>query len=1231
MNKLNIKRNITTILLILTIGIVSISGIGDVYATDFSMSFGNTTMVGVKASNGYNGGGTGKTYTPVAYGYRITFVDPTDSNKTVGHSFDYWSNWKHVYSGSSCLTGNSGVDDYGWNHLSKTSTTIAHYPYNPKDYKLVGFKYYKTKYNKTSEIKEQPSTSEFYNTTNSSEDTLVTSYVEKINSGCTSNDFGKYIIATPSGADKCYNNNYSRFAMLALQKAGSTATKDYSVYAKIIKDCGLEYVEGNDEATVAKAKDYIMIIEPLTAIRKNNNNICLTHDNYINVGTLYELYSMGVVSEIGGWIYDRYDYINAVIYNSQAAGGVSACADASTGSLISNLGKNGCSGAATIIMSGVYDPQCPEKIKKAYETYSESSKTATDKSTYNTAVDKACDSSDCEWLKIDNYEKYGADLTNIDSCSIECESFAQEKAKNVSKNHTYLENLKNLFPNDFDSKKVYGIDGLNKFGITSNAYCGEVACDNLLKKVGKLDKSKLNTLYSLYPQYNLLKYDTLMVLNDNDEAAAFASAACDSIPICSVDVVKAKCDGAAFTISDAKKDDFVNGGKKINNMDVTTFASITADPTEKNCLNTHVAYNMIDGEKVDPTATIGIQSSIETIEYGTIDNPATCWEEVTFDLPNSVGSKDKPIIAGNVFRWGKDDKFENISSTEFGTMTIRRICTITKFIDKKNLAGGTTARIGSEWANVINGKPLLGATVDTEGTDSYVTNDKYNSTARINPNIKVYYEQALPSIASSNRSNFVGITGVDLNVELATVSSSVYARKSDGTLSSILDKGDYIDYTIDSCKNIDVTDGKKLEDCMSGLSTTGHPRRTSISSSNENFENLTTYGGVIESKATYNIVYNDNFKWYSDSKDNYKLKQKETIENEGNTINDAQYVSLGYGFPTSFVTPTKKLGVGQSYGYDLTSETGNGSLYVKISQIGTKNSTNPSDNTYHFDKLIDISIDDDDFTGSSGAIVYSCGYEIKNFLYGNECQSDDCSTPKCTPGQPGCNGDNYCPNGNCTPKGLDVVFRTVELINDSGQLDKAFPGRTGQGRDLGFNWGIYDDDVIAKILRETIYDNEPLYKINLDTVLIQDIRTKNNDKKYTDMSDYIFSSGKKKTGNRMVTVIDAQNYLRSCESLTGTEYDECYAIARQLLNIYTQNSNSGIKVTSDMIPSIPGLSLGENGFAYFNVEQDYTYAASPFITELIKNKKLTGKCAMSGTTEERAKAYAATGGCIQAE
>ena len=317
--------------------------------------------------------------------------------------------------------------------------------------------------------------------------------------------------------------------------------------------------------------------------------------------------------------------------------------------------------------------------------------------------------------------------------------------------------------------------------------------------------------------------------------------------------------------------------------------------------------------------------------------------------------------------------------------------------------------------------------------------------------------------------------------------------------------------------------------------------------------NIMKNGGDFVLKAKYDFNYTENSHWYSD---------KTTADGKPvtNKPDNANYIDIGYGFPIEFTN--------RAYRYDIYDSENNeylwgeldtigGYLYASIKNIGTKNSSGG----YHFDNIIKNTSGSDEsyvVNGDEYSVRYSCNFATSNPLWDAECFDKD--------GNKYPLGSEYCKDEE-KPKGLDVVFRTIQLINkktyDTGnkdeiekELKKAFPGRLGNGRDIGSNWLTISDDEsentkrIFDILSNMVYaQDKPAYHIELNTSKIKYIRNLNKE------------------------------------------------VRENKLDPYTDNSNYKFDKTK---------------------APDYSYGASDFITNLIENNWIDGVCA-SGDKDTRAK------------
>lgn len=249
-------------------------------------------------------------------------------------------------------------------------------------------------------------------------------------------------------------------------------------------------------------------------------------------------------------------------------------------------------------------------------------------------------------------------------------------------------------------------------------------------------------------------------------------------------------------------------------------------------------------------------------------------------------------------------------------------------------------------------------------------------------------------------------------------------------------------------------------------------------------EKSQTINNQFKVSANYEFNYNKDLHWYADKSDS--SKQKSESEIEGTSFN---YVELGYGLPTQFTSPTTSYTIWNDgkYDWEKITKSSEGYMYATIKQIGTKN----NDGTYHFDRLIKANTDLEGYF-EDGTVKYGCDYSVINELFGYECLGTD--------------RDGYC-SPDKSPEGLDVVFRTIDLINTnnsiSDEIKEAFPGQTGNGRNMGRNWSL-DEKELVELLDSNVYEkNEPLYSIKLNSSTIQKIRNLNRKARGKNIDPYI--------------------------------------------------------------------------------------------------------------------------------
>lgn len=241
---------------------------------------------------------------------------------------------------------------------------------------------------------------------------------------------------------------------------------------------------------------------------------------------------------------------------------------------------------------------------------------------------------------------------------------------------------------------------------------------------------------------------------------------------------------------------------------------------------------------------------------------------------------------------------------------------------------------------------------------------------------------------------------------------------------------------------------------------------------------------VIEITSVYDFDYSRKMTWYSHKGNSEEDMIDKNDYNNLSNIQKNEYLFIGYGAPTSFNTADG---------------TYKESITATIKNIGVSG---------EYKHLY-----------SSDILEYKCDFKIHNEIIGNECC--DVSKGKPFPGAP-----SYCTcDGGKEPKGLDVAFRTIQLVNKNAssssinsEISKAFPGRTGAGRNLtgnvGKNWKtLIDSDTktVLNILRDDIYSGAPQYTISLDVRKISAIRESNKALRDESIDPYTYR-GKVKNG-----------------------------------------------------------------------------------------------------------------------
>ena len=361
---------------------------------------------------------------------------------------------------------------------------------------------------------------------------------------------------------------------------------------------------------------------------------------------------------------------------------------------------------------------------------------------------------------------------------------------------------------------------------------------------------------------------------------------------------------------------------------------------------------------------------------------------------------------------------------------------------------------------------------------------------------------------------------------------------------------------------------RELQTNLSEVKFNGNlPTYTSSNLSNTSCNSFNGCKSIMNNGGDFTLSAKFTFNYGNDAH-NYSDKSTADGKTVTNVSSDSKYIDIGYGFPTKFTNRPYIFNIYDSehnkYLWGAL-DTMRGYLYASIKNIGTKVTGG-----YHFDKIIkDTSSSDDSYvvSGNEYSVRYSCPVSVVNPLWDTECFDKD--------GNKYPLGSSYCKDDE-KPKGLDVVFRTVQLINkkvyETGntsaiedELNKAFPGRTGKGRYtgkdkndnriVGTNWLTIDIDEgnntkrIFDILSNMVYAQKPAYHIVLNTSKINYIRKNNATYRSSDLDPYT----------------DKKRY----------KFDKANA-------------------------------------------SDYSYGASDFITDLISKNWLDGECA-SGDNDYRAK------------
>lgn len=233
-----------------------------------------------------------------------------------------------------------------------------------------------------------------------------------------------------------------------------------------------------------------------------------------------------------------------------------------------------------------------------------------------------------------------------------------------------------------------------------------------------------------------------------------------------------------------------------------------------------------------------------------------------------------------------------------------------------------------------------------------------------------------------------------------------------------------------------------------------------------------------EFSGKFTFSYNSNeFTWKV-------IKESAFVTKRSETSSETYSYDLGFGIPTSFKTATGF--------YDIS---------VDIENFGHNG---------HFNELVNEKL-------NSNVYNYSCPYHVENKIYAKECHYDcdfNSDPLKCTLLY---SSPEYCPD----PGGIDIVYRLIEMNTEktvAASKKIVFPSIDGDGRTPGDNW---DKFIISNptwflniVNPRTIYDSKPIYEIDLDPALINQIRA--DTLEYRNSNNDPYTSFKNQNGQKKI-------------------------------------------------------------------------------------------------------------------
>ena len=277
------------------------------------------------------------------------------------------------------------------------------------------------------------------------------------------------------------------------------------------------------------------------------------------------------------------------------------------------------------------------------------------------------------------------------------------------------------------------------------------------------------------------------------------------------------------------------------------------------------------------------------------------------------------------------------------------------------------------------------------------------------------------------------------------------------------------------------------------------------------------------------FVYTEEFHFYA-LKENANMVKKEKLPVNMDSDPELTYLKydLGYGVPTAF-----------TYG------TGFYDLGVDMGGFG---------NDSHFDKVADVSGTKYGYSIKE----YDCGFYVENKLYETPPCTYSCNqeTKKCTkildsPAQ-------CCKNPPCKDidGGINLVYRVIDMA--AGDTKKIFPSVDGDGRDPGYNWSLFIN-TRANTYRnittyKTVYDNTPMYSIDLTPTAIGTIRSSNTSYREAGKDPY---TSYKDTNNKYKITCQHDGNSKTCVSKYITEL-----IKRKIVTGKYAIESEGQRITS---------------------------------------------------------------------